>query len=235
MPKHDYSPEWYSIFLESIAPAQTDSEVAFITRQIPIETHRNVLDLCCGPGRHANPLATLGYRVVGIDNNAAQIARAAALAPSGASYQTHDMRDLGSLDGEFDAVINMWASFGYFDENTNERILRDIVRLVRRGGRVIIDAYNREHMRAIAASESAARNGVAVRTKRTWSGKRLRVTLTYGTGAGDEFDWHVYTPAELEALARGVGLQPLRTCAWFTESLPASPEHARMQLVLERR
>jgi hypothetical protein len=106
---------------------------------------------------------------------------------------------------------------------------------LRPGGRAIIDVYNREHMRNVSEHETAERGGVSVRTKRSWSGKRLRVTLTYGTGAGDDFDWHTYTPEELQDVARSAGLEPLLACAWFNEDIPASAEHARMQLVLERR
>jgi SAM-dependent methyltransferase len=235
MPKHDYSPEWYSIFLDTIAGPQTDTEVAFITRQLPLETHPRILDVCCGPGRHSNALARLGYNILGIDNNAEQIARATASAPSNATFHTHDMRDLTSLGGAFDGVINMWASFGYFDEATNERILCDMAQRLRIGGRAIIDVYNREHMRHIPASETADRNGVTVRTKRSWSGNRMRVVLTYGTGAGDDFDWLMYTPMELRNVARRAGLEPVLACAWFNEEIPASADHARMQLVLERR
>jgi SAM-dependent methyltransferase len=221
--------------LDSITAPQTDAEVAFIARQLPRDTHRRLLDVCCGPGRHAIPLARLGYHILGIDNNAEQIARANVKAPPTATFHTHDMRDLTSLSGEFDGVISMWASFGYFDEAVNERVLRDMADHLRPGGRAIIDVYNREHMRNVSEHETAERGGVSVRTKRSWSGKRLRVTLTYGTGAGDDFDWHTYTPEELQDVARSAGLEPLLACAWFNEDIPASAEHARMQLVLERR
>jgi SAM-dependent methyltransferase len=235
MRPHDYSPEWYATFLDGIAPSQTAGEVDFIVRQLPLATHPSILDMCCGPGRHANELARRGYRVLGIDINAAQVARAAADAPTGATFQTHDMRDLRSLGREYDAVINLWASFGYFDEGTNERVLDDIARILRPGGRAIFDVYNREHVRGMPSSATFERAGVTVRTKRSWKGKRMRVQLTYGTGAGDDFDWHVYTPAELSAACRAAGLETVLTCAWFREATPASADHARMQLVLEKR
>ncbi|MGQ0640461.1 MAG: class I SAM-dependent methyltransferase [Gemmatimonadaceae bacterium] len=234
MPTHDYSPEWYSIFLDVISLAQNEAEVAFIARQLPLASHPAILDLCCGPGRHAIPLAKLGYSVLGLDSNAAQIARAAAQAPPSAEFQTYDIRDLASLTGEFDGVINMWASFGYFDEATNFEILRQLATHLRPGGRAIIDVYNREHMRTVAAVEATERQGNAVKTKRRWLGSRLRVELKYGSGAGDEFEWHVYTPAELSEVCAAAGLHSVCACAWFNESLPASAEHARMQLVLER-
>ncbi|MGH7694006.1 MAG: class I SAM-dependent methyltransferase, partial [Gemmatimonadaceae bacterium] len=81
MQSHQYSTAWYSTFLDTIPAEQTASEVAFISRQIPLASHGRILDVCCGPGRHANQLARAGYRVVGIDNNAAAIARAREGAP----------------------------------------------------------------------------------------------------------------------------------------------------------
>ncbi len=63
----------------------------------------------------------------------------------------------------------------------------------------------------------------------------MRVQLAYGTGAGDDFEWQVYTPGELAAAAKVAGMDTLLACAWFTEATPASAEHARMQLVFQRR
>jgi SAM-dependent methyltransferase len=235
MTPNSFTAEWFSIFLDAIPPAQTDAEVAFIARQLPLVSHRSILDVCCGPGRHSIPLARRGYNVLGIDTNHAQISRAAAAAPPTASFRTHDMRQLHSLSETFDGVINLWASFGYFDDATNESILRHMAERLRPGGKAIIDMYNREHMITMPALEVAERGLVLVRTERSWSGKRLNVRLQYSTGAGDEYEWHIYTPAEFASLCAGVGLEPIVICAWFTESLPASVEHARMQFVLERR
>jgi SAM-dependent methyltransferase len=235
MPTHDYSPEWYSIFLDVISPTQTAEEVAFVARNIPLASHPTLLDICCGPGRHAIPLAERGYHVTGIDNNASQIARANARAQRGATFHTHDVRDLASLGGEYDGVINMWASFGYFDEATNFEILRQVRGRLRDGGRAIVDVYNRDHMRNVPANEATERQGNAIKTKRRWSGDRLRVELKYGSGAGDEFEWHVYTPSEFADVCAAAGLATVLSCSWFNEAQQPSAEHARMQFVLERR
>ena len=79
------------------------------------------------------------------------------------------------------------------------------------------------------------RSGVTIETRRTWVGSRLQLELLYDDEPGDRFDWHMYSPEELAELCREVGLDVVLTCAWFDSAVPASPEHARMQLVLERR
>jgi SAM-dependent methyltransferase len=235
MPAHEYSPSWYSTFLETIPAEQTARETAFIARQMPLVSHGDVLDVCCGQGRHANQLARAGYRVLGVDINAAAIERARADAPRAATYRVGDMRSLDVLGERFDAVTNLWASFGYFDDATNEAVLRQIAGVLRPGGRALFDLYNREHMLSLPASEITSRAGTTVTTERIRLGNRFRVRLAYSSGASDEFEWRLYTPAELAHICATVGLDTLLVCAWFNESLPASAEHARMQLVLERR
>lgn len=235
MPSHEYSQSWYSTFLETIPAEQTAREVAFISRQMPVVSHGTILDVCCGQGRHANQLARAGYRLVGIDSNAAAIERARQTAPQTATYQAGDMRKLGALGETFDGVINLWASFGYFDDVTNEAILRQIAAALRHGGRALIDVYNRDYMMSLPAKDIAVRRGIEVTTDRIWTGNRFGVRLQYSSGARDEFEWRLYTPDELSKICAAAGLATVLACAWFNESLPASAEHARMQLVLERR
>ena len=235
MQSHEYSQSWYSTFLETIPAEQTAREVAFISRQMPLVSHGTILDVCCGPGRHANMLARAGYRVVGVDSNATAIERARADAPKAATYRVGDMRSLDVLGERVDAVTNLWASFGYFDDAGNEAVLRQIAGVLRPGGRALIDLYNREHMQSLPASEMTSRAGQTVTTERIWLGNRFRVRLAYSSGGSDEFEWRLYTPEELSDICATAGLNTLLACAWFNESLPASAEHARMQLVLERR
>lgn len=230
-----FSRDWYEIFLDRIPREQTETELAFIERQLPLASHPSILDVCCGPGRHANALAQRGYRVLGVDTNAGAVAQARDAAPTSASFQVLDMRELQSLPHTFDGATNLWASFGYFDDATNEAILRQIAEKLRRGGRAIIDLYNRDHMLTLPAEESTERGGVTIRTTRRWLGSRLNVRLEYGSGAGDEFEWRLYTPAEFSSLASAARLRPIVACAWFDEATAASHEHARMQFVLERR
>jgi len=235
MPSQEYSPEWYAAFLETIPAGQTASEVDFITRQMPPTEYGRILDICCGQGRHANPLAQAGYRVLGIDTNEAALERARAQAPKTAAYRNGDMRRLDALGDRFDGAINLWASFGYFDDATNEEVLRQMAGVLRPGGRALIDVYNRDHMRKLPETEITERAGTRVSTKRSWSGDRFRVELTYATGNRDEFEWRLYTADELSRLCDLVGLDTVLACAGFNESLPPSVAHARMQLVLERR
>ncbi|MGH2479952.1 MAG: class I SAM-dependent methyltransferase [Ktedonobacteraceae bacterium] len=104
-------------------PLQTDEwteqDVNFLARQLPLPRYTRVLDLCCGYGRHALCLAQRGYQVTGLDRDEAAISEARKRAEEAGqpiTYIAGDMLRIGELSGEFDAIINMWQSFGYFDE-----------------------------------------------------------------------------------------------------------------------
>ena len=229
-----FSREWYEIFLAPIPAESTETEAAFVARQLPPAEFPRLLDVCCGPGRHAAALCARGYRVLGIDANADAVARARLAAP-GAEFRTLDMRALGELEADFDGVTNLWHSFGYFDEPTNLAVLRSMRARLRPGGRLVLDVYNRDHFLAMPAEEIAQRNGETVTTRRSWSGARLRVELAYARGGGDTFEWHLYTPEELAGALESVGLRVRLACAWFREELAPSAEHARMIFVAESR
>jgi len=137
-----YSPAWFELFLSDPDPALTAREVAFLARNLP-SSPATVLGVCCGYGRHAATLAGAGYKVLGIDWDAAVIDRAAALRSGDhLTFTIHDMTRLDALPGTFDVVICMWQSFGYHDAATNAAVLRQMATHLRPGGRLVLDLYN---------------------------------------------------------------------------------------------
>ena len=99
-----YSETWFRVFLDSIHPAQTENELAFVIRHLPLPRFGNVVDLCCGSGQHARLLADQGYRVVGVDRSGAALERAR-LAGAEVTYVESDMRDLAALPGPVDGLV----------------------------------------------------------------------------------------------------------------------------------
>jgi SAM-dependent methyltransferase len=228
-----YSPEWYETFADSIPSTATALECAFVERHLPPALFPALLDLCCGPGRHAAVLSRRGYRVVGVDANERAIELARNRCP-GASFVACDMRSLDSLAGSFDGVVNLWHSFGYFDDDANRDVLRQVHAVLRPGGRAIFDIFNRDHFENRPAEEIRERGGRQIRTRRTWRGSRHRVTLEYDGIPGDHFDWRLYSPAEFREQCALAGLEMRLACACFDEAAPPSAEHARMQFVVQR-
>lgn len=235
IPANTLSETWYSVFADSIPARHTEAEIAFLTRHLPQPAYRRILDVCCGHGRHAVPLAQAGYDVLAIDSNPTAIARAQAHAPTTAAFQVLDMRRLDELDGTFDAAINLWQSFGYFDDGVNLRVLRSLANKLRPGGRLVIELYNGEAARTLPSYEEGMRGNTLVRTRREWRASRLRVELSYGDQPPtDVSEWRIYTVEEWRSLAAAVGFDVIVQCAWFDEDTAPAANHLRMQFVLEK-
>lgn len=128
--------------------AGTDQEIEFIEATLNLDAHAKILDLYCGYGRHAIGLAKRGYQVTGVDSTAdfLSIAKQKALQVQVAiEFIQCDMRKI-SFQHSFDAVINMFAAFGFFNDDENAAVIGRISRVLKPRGLFLIDLLNREWM-----------------------------------------------------------------------------------------
>jgi SAM-dependent methyltransferase len=96
-----------------------------------------ILDVPCGQGRHAHLLAEAGYRVEGLDysEHLLALARKRGTGPT-LHYTRGDMRKLPSRwSGRFDAVVNLFTSFGFFTNPSDDaRVVKEFARVLAPGG-----------------------------------------------------------------------------------------------------
>jgi SAM-dependent methyltransferase len=193
-----------------------------------------VLDVCCGSGRHLAGLAALGYQMTGIERDAA-VAEAAREAVPGARVVEGDANRVAELvGGPFGGVVSIWQSFGYGTAAENAALVRAMASLLEHGGRVVLDVYNRAFFETRTGTRTIERDGRTIRERTELAGDRLTTSLDYGSGVEDVFSWQLFTPEELTEVARSAGLVPVLICTELDEAVPASPDHARMQLVFAR-
>lgn len=142
--------EDYLYFYEPMLTAErSELETGQIWDLLRLEPEMRVLDLACGHGRIANRLAQRGCLVTGLDSCRyfLHIARRDAMQIGvDVQYVLGDMRTLPFADVVFDAVVNWFTSFGYFDEDGNRRVLREAHRVLRSGGQLLIDTVNRDRL-----------------------------------------------------------------------------------------
>lgn len=107
---------------------------------------RKVLDLCCGVGRIAIPLAELGFEVVGVDISSLYVQEARKKASergvaTRTKFMVGDVRKLSQHVSEyasFDAILSVWTSIGYFEEADDLEIFKQAREVTRKGGILII-------------------------------------------------------------------------------------------------
>ena len=120
----------------------------FIEAQLGLERGATILDVGCGLGLHAVELATRGYLVVGLDLSLPMLSRAADEAQDRGlkiNFLHGDMREM-TFDGAFDAVLCWGTTFGYFDEETNRKVIERLYRALKPMGLLLVDAVNRDHV-----------------------------------------------------------------------------------------
>ncbi|AWB45789.1 class I SAM-dependent methyltransferase [Paenibacillus sp. CAA11] len=145
-----------------------------------------VLDLCCGMGRHSMALHEAGFEVTGVDLSDVLLREARENDPKGlVRWLKSDMRKL-PFDGPFDAVVNLFTSFGYFERDEEHvQVLREIYRVLKPGGKFIIDFLNPAYTIArLVPSSERIDEGQRIREKRSiedgYVKKRIEITAAEG-------------------------------------------------------
>lgn len=108
---------------------------------LDLPKNSSILDLACGKGRHSVFLSKLGYQVTGVDLSKNSIDLAKQYENKRLHFKVHDMSL--PLDGEFDAVLNLFTSFGYFEhEEDNLNTIKAIKKQIKEKGVGVIDFMN---------------------------------------------------------------------------------------------
>lgn len=177
----------------------------------------DVLDVPCGFGRHAGPLHRRGFRVTGIDVSPAQIALAHAENP-GPTYLVADMRE--PPPGPYDVVLNLYSSFGYFDDPADDlAALRAFHQVLRPGGTLVLETVTRERAAALASSEP--RSGDADRVD--WVAGLMWAGLRDDDGTVKEVRLRLYTVTDLVVALRAAGFADVQVFGGLDGS-PYRPE-----------
>lgn len=211
--------------------------VAFVARVAPL-AGRRVLDLACGPGRHAERLAARGAATVGFDLSLPLLARARQRLGREIRLVRGDMRHLPFAPHAFDHVVNLFTSFGYFAHDAqHQQVLDDIATVLRPGGRLVLDYLNAARVQAtlVAREErEAGRQRVRVERRITPDGRFVEKAM-HLEDDGRRFIERVrlFTGDELAAMCRAAGLVEVSRHGDY-DGAAAAPAAPRTILVAER-
>jgi len=216
-----FDDDYLRIFSPELPEERTAAEVNAVVARLGLAPGGRLLDLCCGQGRHAVPLARLGYRVAGLDLSRPLLAQAATQAAASGEpvgLVQADMRRLPFADASFDAVLNLFNAFGYLeDEAADQLVLAEVARVLAPGGRLLQELANREALVRGWHDSQVQRtgDGLVVLHERTLdlraSRELVRYTLLHPDGRRStrEHAIRLYTMAELEVMLGRAGLELL--------------------------
>jgi len=200
----------YDGYLAERTKVEIDQLEALLRLQPPVR----ILDLPCGQGRHAIELSRRGYDVTGVDLSpyllgvARERARASGVR---VRWRSGDMRE--PVAGEtFDVVLNLFTSFGYFEEEADDRlVIRAAGAMLQPGGRFVLEVINGERIMArFQEREWFTVGQAAVIEQRTLdrSSRRMVVERTVSAPGETEVNVHavrLYDGPRLEAMLRAAG------------------------------
>jgi SAM-dependent methyltransferase len=240
------------LYLDSVAdlltPALSRAEAARIATLLGLVPGERVLDLACGHGRHAAPLAASGVEVVGLDRSGEYLRLAAASsarAPASARLVRGDQRALPFAVAAFDALFSWYASLFVYEDEANVACLAEAARVVRPGGRLLVHHANPLRLAAdpVASAARTLPDGSRVEEESRFDATRgvdecrRRLTRPDGTVLAGTARLRYYSPAEWRQLAERAGLRLVEVTSTTGAAEPArepGPEAPDLIALLEK-
>jgi SAM-dependent methyltransferase len=220
---------WYEQdgFWQTFEPAIFDEqrlslaaeEVEQIIALLALEPGRHVCDLWCGVGRHTLELARRGLVVTAVDRTRRYLESARSGARQAGleiEFVQEDMRDFSRSEA-FDAVVNVFTSFGYFDAQADDRrVVENAYRSLRPGGRLLLDMVGKEIIARIFQSRDWHETSAGTvlydrKVAQDWSRIENRwILIKDGHMHEWRFSHQVYSAAELHTLLGGCGFRNMQ-------------------------
>lgn len=182
----------------------TRQEVDFLIGALGLEPGMRVLDVGCGPGRHAYELAQRGIKTHGVDISQTFVDLARADAPAGATFERLDARRL-AFDGEFDATISLCqGAFGLLTEPGEDlAVLTGMAGAVRPCGGIAVSAFSAYFQVRFLDPEATIAFDAATGVHH----ERMELRNADGDVMPADGWTHCFTPSELRLLAAAAGLR----------------------------
>lgn len=135
---------YYDLLYKDRGQEEADMFVHNLVKHLSPPENATMLDLACGKGRYSVALNRMGYDVTGIDLSQRKIEAAKQYQNKTLSFAVNDMR-MPLQPGKYDYVFNLFTSFGYFDnEEENKVVLTNVYNSLKKGGLFVLDYVNGE-------------------------------------------------------------------------------------------
>ncbi len=204
-------PFFFSAQRLAAAPREVEQTIELLA----LQPGAQILDLCCGPGRHAVEFARRGFHVTGVDRTRRYLEQARQKAQTAGlelELIEQDMR-LFSRPGGFDAAINFYTSFGYFDDpDDDRRVLAHVHESLKPGGALVMELLGKEGLARVYSEHrwSEEPDGTLFLEQGSLAADWGRIDNRWILLRDDmrrefRFSLRLYAATELSALLRGVG------------------------------
>ena len=237
---------WWQNFFEDLRPVfdtlnprDNRNDIRYVTKKLTLKRGAKFLDCPCGIGRIAFPLAQKGIRVTGVDITASyleELQRKVKRLKLKIELLHMDMRRI-DFQNRFDAAANLGTSLGYFDKESDDRlVIRKIYRALKPGGKFMLHLINRDWIMANFAPRgwSQAGNMKILEERnfdyRTSKNRGIWHFIKDGVESSHEVNIRVYAYHELVRILETTGFVDIQGFG-TTKDDPISRDHRMMFII----
>lgn len=179
---------FYHILYKDRDHTEAETFMHNLTNYLNIPEGGKILDLACGKGRHAIYLNSIGYDVTGVDLSENSIAHAKQFENETLHFEVHDM--CKPYNEQFDAVFNLFTSFGYFDKDEdNLNTIKAIKADLNEFGFGVIDFMNTDYvLNNLVPEETKTVDGIEFHLKRYKKNGYIVKDIVF-TREGDDYHY----------------------------------------------
>jgi len=206
---------YYDLLYKERGQEEADMFIQNLVNHLSPKKHAVMLDLACGKGRYSIALNRMGYNVTGTDLSQRKITAAKEHENNELLFTVHDMRTpLNS--NNYDYVFNLFTSFGYFDdEEENKVVLTHVYNSLKKGGVFILDYVNGEKTaKSLIEHEECLIDGIDFRINRYVKNNSIIKDIKIKDGAREcNFSEKItiFPEAKLKQYITGCGFEILET------------------------
>ena len=200
---------FYHILYKDRDHTEAETFMHNLTNYLNIPEGGKILDLACGKGRHAVYLNSIGYDVTGVDLSENSIGFAKQFENESLHFEVHDM--CKPYNEQFDAVFNLFTSFGYFDKDEdNLNTIKAIKADLNEFGFGVIDFMNTDYvLNNLVPEETKTVDGTTFHLKRYKENGYIVKDIAF-THEGDNYHYQervrAFSLEDFEALFEKAGV-----------------------------
>lgn len=165
---------YYHLLYSNRDYTEAENFITKLTSELQLPKSAKIIDLACGKGRHSVFLNKLGFDVLGLDLSRQSIEHNKQFENQTLIFDVHDMRNPIDYD-PVDAVFNLFTSFGYFDqESDDKKVFKSVCDILKPGGYFVLDYLNEEFVRNTLVPETViSRNGIDFKISKKIEGRYI--------------------------------------------------------------
>lgn len=197
-----FNTPYYHILYKDRDFAEAEYFITHLTEALNLPEGAQIVDLACGKGRHSVFLHKMGYEVLGVDLSEQSIMHNKQFETPTLKFEVHDMRQAlypKVSATKADAVFNLFTSFGYFDDEEDDRkVFSSAHEALKENGLFILDFLNADYVKnTLVAEEQVTKEHLTFTIKRRIEGNHVIKDIFF---CDDSKDFHFYERVKLHTL-----------------------------------